>query len=135
MKMELQLKGHCYVLKQGNWIHPIAERRHDLLWYPERAMTLHDQYLYRPYVQSIVTENPWLIGLYDRERVMIVEEDGSWRTPPYQTYGASNDMIVTHILGITSSVAGQVLDGGRCFKKAVREYKKRIAKANKLYTI
>lgn len=84
----IQLNGHCYVLHRGNWIHPITHRRHELLWYPEIAMSLFKQYAYRPYVQSIVTENPWLITLYDREKVRIVYEDGSWQLPQYQTYGA-----------------------------------------------
>lgn len=130
----LQLEGHCYVLKQGNWVHPHAPIMRDkMVWYPERSKTLHDQYLYRPYVQSIVTENPWLIALYDREKVFVVEENGEWRRPNYQTYAMDVGQCLTHILGIPSSVAALPLDGGRQFKKVVKEYKKRIDKAKKFY--
>jgi hypothetical protein len=129
----IHLNGHCYVLLQGNWIHPIAHQRHDLLWYPERAMTLCDQYRYRPYVQSVVTECAWIIALYDRERVLVVDEDGTWRRPNWQTYAASQSFTLHSILGIPSEVPALPLDGGKMFKKVVREYKKRIDKAAKIY--
>lgn len=68
----LKFERNCYILMQGNWIHPHAPiMRVEMLWYPERAMPAFEQYLYRPYVQSVVTENPWVISLYDRERVSI----------------------------------------------------------------
>ena len=69
---ELQLKGKCYVLVQINHIHPCADpMRHEMIWYPERAMTLLDCVRYKPYVQSIVTENPWIISCYQQENVRI----------------------------------------------------------------
>ena len=129
----LQLQGHCYVLLRGCGIHPIAHRRFELLWYPETAMYLVDQYMYRPYVQSIVTESPWLIALYDRERVRVVYEDGSWQCPQYQTYAADVGNTFSHLLELPSHVAAMPLDGGRQFKKVLREYKARIKKAQKLY--
>lgn len=130
----IQLKGHCYVLLQGNWIHPIAHIRHELIWYPERGMTLHDQYMYRPYVQSVVTECSWIVALYGVSQVFVVDETGLWRHPDLQTYGASNEWITHAVMGIPSSVAALPLDGGRSFKKIIREYKKRVAKASKLYS-
>ena len=133
--MPLELEGHCYVLLQGDWIHPIAHCRHHLLWYPERGMTLLEEYLYRPYVQSIVTESPWLIGLYDCEKVFAVDEDGSWRRPNMQTYCASMDWIFNQLLHMRSSVSQMPLDGGRSMRKTIAEYKKRIDKANKLYKV
>ena len=130
----LQLKRHCYVLPFGNWMHPHAPIMRDkMIWYPERAMNLYDEYAYRPYVQSIVTESPWLITLYDRERVRVVYEDGSWQCPQYQTYAADVGHILTHLLGLPSHVAAMPLDGGRQFKKVVRDFKRLIAKAEKLY--
>ena len=131
--MKIELQRHCYVLLRGCGIHPIAHRRFELLWYPETAMNLVDQYAYRPYVQSIVTENPWLITLYDRERVRIVYEDGSWQCPQYQTYAADVGHVFSHLLELPSHVAAMPLDGGRQFKKVLREYKRRIVRAQKLY--
>jgi len=132
----IKTEGHCYVLLCGDWIHPHAPlMREYMLWYPERAMTLFDQYTYRPYVKSIVTENPWLITLYDREKVRIVYDDGSWQLPQYQTYGAGFEHMVHNVLNIPSSVAAMVLDGGKQFKKVVSEYKKRVDKAHKLYNV
>ena len=57
-KNDIVLEGMCYVLLQIEQVHPIAKMRHDLIWYPERAMTLLDCVQYKPYVKSIVTENP-----------------------------------------------------------------------------
>ena len=129
----LEPDGHCYVLLQGNWIHPIAHRRFELSWYPERGMTLTDQYLYRPYVQSIVTECAWLIGCYDRENVRIVREDGTWGTPDTQTYGSSADWIQHLLLKIPSTVSATPLDGGRSMRTAIEKYAARIEKAKSLY--
>ena len=134
MKGNIHWERNCYILMQGNWIHPHAPiMRVEMIWYPERAMTAFEQYLYRPYVQSVVTENPWVISLYDRERVWIVDEDGAWRNPPYQTYGGDFSHVVSHIMNFPSHVAGMPLDGGRAMKKVIREYAARIKKANKLY--
>lgn len=129
----LHLEGYCYVLLRGNWIHPIAHQRFSLIWYPETSMNLFDQYCYRPYVRSIVTENPWLITLYDRERVLVVYEDGSWRRPDIQTYASDVTYVMTRVLGIPFSVAGHPLCGCRGVKKIIWDYKRRINKANKLY--
>ncbi len=130
MKSEpLKLEGHCYILLQGDWIHPIAYRRSELIWYPERSLTLAGQYTYKPYVQSIVTECAWLISLYDRERVRVLNEDGYWVTPNIQTYASSAEIITHHLLRIPSTVAAMPLDGGRQFKTVIKEYAKRIKKA------
>lgn len=136
MKRELeplQLTGHCYVLLRGNWYHPIAERRFDLVWYPETAMSLFDQHQYRPYVKSVVTECPWIIGLYDHSFVRCVGDDGIWRMPRMQTYGGDVSYITRELLHIRPSIPAMTLDGGRSFKKVIRDYAKYIAKAHKIY--
>jgi hypothetical protein len=130
----LHFHGHCYVLLAGNWMHPHAPvMRAQMQWYPERAMNLLDEIGYRPYVQSVVTESPWVIGLYDRERVFAVGDDGAWRRPNMQTYAASTDWIMNQLLHWPHSIAAQPLDGARGLKKYVREYAKYIKKAQKLY--
>lgn len=106
-----------------------------MVWYPERALSFFGQVGYRPYVNSVVTESPWIIGLYDREKVFAVDESGEWRRPNMQTYAASVDWILNQLLEWRHSIPAHPLDGAQGLKKIVREYKKRIDKARKLYRI
>ena len=110
-------EGICYVLPQTNVTHPIAYQRFDLLWYPERGMTLLDTCNYIPYIKSIVTENPWLICCYDRLNVRVwsvkYKPEGEWVCPDEQTYGRSINGIMMSVLGIPNTIAGIVLDGGK----------------------
>jgi len=115
----IKFKHKCYVLLQTNKIHPIAYHRHDLVWYPERAMTLLDCVQYRPYVKSVVTENPWIISCYDRDNVR-VWHDG-WVSPNDQTYGASVNSITMRLLGIRSTIPAMVYDGGKDIKKLIKK--------------
>jgi hypothetical protein len=138
MNEPIQLTGHCYVLLQGNWIHPIAHRRHELLWYPERAMTLLDRHRYRPYVQSIVTEEAWLIGLYDRDKVRVLYDEegehmGKWVRPDHQTYAASHTNLTLSLLGIRSTIPAMTNDGGKEVQKFIESYKKLVDKAAEIY--
>ena len=119
MNENIELKGVCYALLQIDKFHPIAERRHELIWYPERAMTLLGCIKYRPYVNSIVTENPWLIACYDRDNVRIWVKDYGWRRPNIQTYGADADGIMSRILGIKQSMPSTPLDGGDAIDKLI----------------
>jgi len=119
--MKLEYEGKCYVVLQTNVVHPITPFRHELLWYPERAMNLLDQVDYIPYISSIVTESAWLIGCYDREDVRVWRE-GEWRCPNHQTYGASVNNITMTILGIRQTISGMPLDGGQ----SIRAHKKDI---------
>lgn len=120
MSEELQLKEHCYVLPYLNNgpIHPITYRRHELIWYPERAMSLFDQIQYRPYVDSVVTESPWIIACYPSERVRIWE-DKRWSWPDRQTYGASVNHIMMTILGVRQTIPSRPLDGGDAMRELI----------------
>ena len=100
MNNTLELKGVCYVLVQIGVIHPITAERHSLQWYPERAMTLLDAVQYLPYVDSVVTENPWIIACYPRENVRVWDDLRGWVMPDFQTYGASVNKIIMGLLGI-----------------------------------
>jgi hypothetical protein len=124
--MDLILKGKCYVVHQLKQVaHPITKYRHDLLWHPERGMGLLDRASYRPYVQSIVTDSPWLIACYDREDVFVWEKDGRkkgrWVHPNAQTYGADIDSITFTVLGITHPLPAMALDGGKIMKKYIKQ--------------
>lgn len=60
------LEGHCYVLLDGKHeevTELVMKHRHDIIMYPERAMRLVDLASYRPYVKSVLTESPWIIGM------------------------------------------------------------------------
>jgi len=134
MKQQLYLERHCYLLMQGNWIHPIAYKRESFLWYPERAMRLTEQCMYEQFEESIVTENPWLVSLYPCERVWVVGENGRWENPNIQTYAGNHTNILYSLLNFTSCVPAMPLDGGEAMKKVISNYEKRITKARKLYS-
>ena len=113
----------CYVLLQVDKIHPISIFRHSLIWYPERGMTLLDCVQYRPYVKSIVTENPWLISCYSREYVRVWDKVHGWTWPNDQTYGASVNKINMSLLGIRQTIPSTPLDGGKEIKKLIEKIK------------
>jgi hypothetical protein len=123
MRTSINYVNTCYVLLQINKIHPIADVRHDLEWYPERAMTLIDCINYRPYVKSIVTENAWLISCYDRENVRIWNKKHGWIRPNDQTYGASVNSINMTILGIRNTIPSAPLDGGKAISELIEKLK------------
>lgn len=118
--MEIETEGICYVLPQVNAVHPITYQRHEVVWYPERGMTLFDQIKYRPYVKSVVTESPWIIACYDRHSVRVWDE-GQWRKSPQQTYGASVDHIMFTLLGVGQSIPSTPYDGGEAMDKLIKE--------------
>ncbi len=119
-----ELKGHCYVLVRTDVIHPITHERFNFIWYPETRMSLLDAMNYKPYVQSIVTENPWLICMYDREKVRVWDKKRGWVKPDVQTYGRSvNGIMCT--LGFPNTISAQVYDGG----KTLAKYKKELEKS------
>ena len=123
--MNLIYQNVCYVVHRIFNAHPITDYRHDLIWYPEDAMTLFDSILYRPYTKSIVTENPWLISMYDREHVRLWSTrdkvKGEWILPRHQTYGASVNMIMMNILGVTQTIPSMAKDGGESIQKVIKK--------------
>lgn len=74
-------------------------------------MTLIQQMKYLPYIQSIITENPWLISVYSRENVRVWDKERGWVCPNTQTFGADINTILSCILGFDSHISQQVLDG------------------------
>ena len=127
------LEGNCFVYIQGNevdiekYYELVRLSKEDkLILYPERAMTLTDTVCYRPFVKSVITENPWIISCYSIGNVWIMRK-GEWVHPDIQTYGASITMILMDILGIDSTIPLIVLNG----KKGIAEHREKIKK-NKL---
>jgi hypothetical protein len=118
-EQEIDLEGLCYVLVQTNKAHPITNLRHELIWYPERGMTMLDTVQYRPYVKSIVTENPWIIACYKSENVRVWKK-GRWSCPDRETYGASVDWITMFVLGVQQTIPSIAYDGGKAIDK-IRE--------------
>lgn len=117
----VKLKGICYVLVRTNAIHSIAHKRHSLMWYPETAMSLLQRVKYRPWVQSVVTECPWIIACYDRDNVRVWNDERGWISPNHQTYGADVSHITHHILKIRQSIPSTPLDGGEEIDKLTAE--------------
>lgn len=123
MNKKIELEGICYVLVQIDAVHPIAHKRHELAWYPERGMTLLDCVQYRPYVKTIVTENPWLISCYPRENVRVWDSVIGWIMPNIETYGASINHITMSLFGIRQTIPSTPLDGGEEIKKLIEKLK------------
>lgn len=120
--------GQCFVFLQGNdanlehYYDLVRESKNDnLILYPERAMTFADTVDYRPYVKSVVTENPFIISCYSNEDVWILQKD-EWIHPNMQTYGASVNLITMSILQYGNTIPTSVL-GGRKFKDTVKKLK------------
>ena len=86
-------------------------------------MTFTDTICYRPYVKSIVTENPWIISCYSFDKVWIIR-NGEWRNASHQTFGASIEFIMNDILGVQTSIPLIVLKG----KKGIEEHRKNVSK-------
>jgi len=87
-----------------------ASKDDTVILYPERAMTFTDAVCYRPFVKSVVTENPWVISCYDRNSVWVVR-DGKWENPSEQTYGCSVNIITGNILGCNNTIPFGVIGG------------------------
>jgi ABC-type transport system substrate-binding protein len=95
-------------------------------------MNLIERHSYRPYVKSVVTEDPWIIGCYDYEKVRVLDDETvQWTFPHKQTYGASVNNITLTILGIRSTMPAMTFDGGEDIRKHVEQYKKLVELANK----
>ena len=127
------LEGNCFVYVQGNeadiekYYELVRLSKDDkLILYPERAMTLADTICYRPFVKSVITENPWIISCYSFDKVWIIR-DGEWRNASNQTFGASVNIIMHNILGVTTTIPLVVLSG----KKGIAEFREKVKK-NKL---
>ena len=111
------LENNCFVYVQGN--EADIEKYYDLvrlskddklILYPERSFRLIDSLSYRPYVKSVITENPWVISSYSCDRVWIIR-DGEWQNPSQQTYGASVNMIMCNILNSHSTIPLNIIGG------------------------
>ncbi len=85
-------KGQCYFLPRGLRVSEvlvqIKEQCPHGAVYPEHGMTMSELMTALPYVDTIITESPYLVALYDCSKVW-TWKDGRWRQPNEQTYGAS----------------------------------------------
>jgi len=115
---EIVLENFCYVLLKTEKIHPLAYRRSEMIWYPETAMSLIDCVQYKPYLRSIVTENPWLISCYKQDHVRIFSKYG-WIRPDFQTFGTSVNKILLRLLGIRQTIPSYAYDGGKQIKELI----------------
>jgi hypothetical protein len=124
-RKDLEFEGICYVVvRLSKKAHPIADFRHDLIWYPEDGMTLLNRVSYVPYVQSIVTEDPWIIACYPQERVRVWGKSRvryRFVEASDQTYGASVGSITSSELGIRQTIPAMPLDGGSEIRKLERK--------------
>jgi len=120
---EIKSEGCCYIYIRGNDIN--IEHYYDLvdksksdemILYPEDKLTFAKIIDYRPYVLSIVTENPFIISTYDIKHVFVLSDD-KWIHPEFQTYGTSVEIIRSELLHYDSSIPSAIIDGGKYINK------------------
>ena len=89
---------------------PLEITKANTLFYPESAMTTEEQFnTARPRDFHIVTDSPFLVSLYKRHEVFILER-GKWVTPDFQTYGCSYNTIMRRFFN-APCIPQAVLDG------------------------
>jgi len=123
------LEENCFVFIQGNEVD--IEMFYDLvrlskddkvILYPEAGGSFVSQVTYRPYIKTVVTENPWVISSYSRKNVWVIR-NGKWVNPSRQTYGCSVGIISGDILGVRTSIPLSIfggLDSINRFKEKIR---------------
>ena len=126
------LKGNCFVYVQGNeadkdkYFEIVRlSKDNKLILYPERDMRFIDTICYRPYVKSVITENPFIISSYNSENVWMLK-DGEWHNPCQQTYGASINMITCTILHYSNTIPLYIYKG----IEGIEDYKEKVRKNN-----
>lgn len=131
-EMNKHLENNCFVYVQGNEIDiekfyelVRLSKCDELILYPERAMTFVDSVCYRPYVKSVVTENPFVISSYKRDNVWLLEK-GEWVNPSQQTYGASVNLIACSILHNPNTIPMLIVSG----VEGIEEYKEKVRNNN-----
>jgi hypothetical protein len=132
MELSKHLEGNCFVYIEGNEVD--IEKYYDLvrlskddkiILYPERKRCFIDTVCYRPYVKSVVSENPWIISCYSAKNVWILE-DGEWMHPDIQTYGASVEYITDLILHVNSSIPLLILGGDEAIIRLKEKIRKNL---------
>lgn len=102
----------CYITNpMSGSIYPSELNKDNTLFYPESRMTFDEQLNSgRPDEYHIVTDSPFLVGLYSDEDVYYWK-DGQWVNPNFQTYGCSYNMIMSRLFACKYSIPRAVLDG------------------------
>lgn len=98
---------NCYIKSQkSNVGYPDFLNKENTLFYPEQAMTLHDMmYTGKPDIFHIVTDCPFLVGLYKEEEVFIFnEKEQKWENPNFQTYGTSYNILLNKLWGFRNTI-------------------------------
>lgn len=128
----IKTTGCCYVYVQGNerdiekFYELVSLSKNDeIILYPERAFTFVDCVCYRPYVKTVVTENPYIISCYSRKDVYVLQ-DGEWVHPDDQTYGTSINYLTTLLLNYDGSIPLLPLGG----IKEIEEYREKVKTQN-----
>ncbi len=128
MKHQPLIKDNCYVLHQGYYNDILRLKYDDVILYPERGLTMVELRCGVKYENSVITEDPSIIAMYDRKNVWrwVKDEDypeGEWVNPDYQTYGTSHEILMDDLLYIRSSIPLRIMDS-----KSVEVLKEKLRK-------
>ena len=129
MRHEFNYTGKCYVLlsstsqnRNRKQYDPILKDRFNFIYRPETGLSLVDQICYRPYVQSVITESPWIISCYTREEVYVWDSTiNDWEHPDIETYGSDISNILHGLLKIPAMLPMIALAGVKGIKKLRKE--------------
>ena len=90
---------------------PTYLNKENTLYYPEQRMTTHDcLHSGRPSGLHIVTDNLFLVGLYDKNEVFIWR-NGEWTNPKCQTFAASFSYNLSEVFDYDNTIPKAIVDG------------------------
>jgi hypothetical protein len=106
---------NCYVCNsRSSAIYPLELNKDNTLFYPENRMSTMDCFkITRPKDFHIVTDSPFLVGLYDRKEVF-VWKNNKWINPDIQTFGASYSIIIQDIFGYNNTIPQTIIKSDEC---------------------
>lgn len=117
-----QYKGQCYVRLRNDDFHESLKQKDSLIWYPENTLRFIELICYIPYIQSVMTESPFIISCYDRTNVWILNEEDKWVNPDFQTYGCGYSQIISDVLGYPHSIPLVIVSGREGISKFKEKY-------------
>lgn len=106
---------NCYVYNHRTMdALPDGLDKDNTMFYPEKRMTTHDLFhTMRPKDFHVVTDSPYIVPLYDRKEVFILE-DGKWVHPDFQTFGCSYEIVTDRIWNYRNSIPQAIINSDKC---------------------
>lgn len=103
---------NCYVASQlSNVEFPPELTKENTLFYPETRMSTYECFTTsKPKDFHIVTDNPFLVSLYDKKEVFVWKKN-KWINPEKQTFGASYHYIIEEVFEYPHTIPISIING------------------------